>query len=159
MSRTATARLPGENDLMVRDVMTPKRCGPGSGQAAGPMSCFCDRRTRCNRGGGLENAQVTAQTRILLATWGVAMAALLAPAPAAQAQDKTFAMKLWTATINDTQHEAEAVRGGGREEFRRPHQARDLSCEPARLDPRQIEGMQFGSIQGWMGRPIPGWRR
>ena len=42
---------------------------------------------------------------MLLATLGVALAALLAPAPAAHAQDKTFTMKLSTATINDTQHE------------------------------------------------------
>lgn len=47
---------------------------------------------------------------MLLTTMGVAlaggvMAALLAPAPAAFAQGKTYVMKLSTATINDTQHE------------------------------------------------------
>ena len=42
---------------------------------------------------------------MLLATLAVAVAALLTPAPTAHAQDKTFTMKLSTATINDTQHE------------------------------------------------------
>ena len=37
--------------------------------------------------------------------------------------------------------------------IRRPHQGRDLSGEPARPDPAQIEGVQFGSIQAWMGPP------
>ena len=75
--------------------------------------------------------------------------------PDAKTQDtKTYGMKLSTATLNDTQHEwmkrfAAAVREG----FRRPNQARSLPGEPARLDPRQIEGTQFGSIQAWVGPP------
>ena len=55
---------------------------------------------------------------------------------AAQAQDKTFVMKLSTATINDTAARmAAALRSRGREGFGRAHQGRDLSGQPARPDP------------------------
>ena len=91
---------------------------------------------------------------MLLATLGVALAALLAPAPAAHAQDKTFTMKLSTATINDTQHEwfkrfAALVEkdSGGR------IKAEIYPASQLGAIPRQIEGVQFGSIQGWMGPP------
>src|SRR4051812_13910731 len=90
--------------------------------------------------------------RILLATWGVAMAALLALAPAAQAQN--FTMKLSTATINDTQHEwlkrfgAEIEKNSGGRIKPEIYPASQLGSIP-----RQIEGVQFGSIQGWMGPP------
>ena len=94
---------------------------------------------------------------MLLATWaclGGLVAALLAPAPAAYAQDKTFTMKLSTATINDTQHEwlkrfAALVEkdSGGR------IKAEIYPASQLGSIPRQIEGVQFGSIQGWMGPP------
>jgi TRAP-type C4-dicarboxylate transport system substrate-binding protein len=91
---------------------------------------------------------------LLLATLGVALAALLAPAPTAHAQDKTFTMKLSTATINDTQHEwfkrfAALVEkdSGGR------IKAEIYPASQLGAIPRQIEGVQFGSIQGWMGPP------
>jgi TRAP-type transport system periplasmic protein len=90
---------------------------------------------------------------MLLATLGIALA-LLAPAPAAHAQDKTFTMKLSTATINDTQHEwlkrfAALVEkdSGGR------IKAEIYPASQLGAIPRQIEGVQFGSIQGWMGPP------
>ena len=74
--------------------------------------------------------------------------------PAHAQAGKTFMMKLTTATINDTQHEwlkrfAAAVEkdSGGAS---RPRFIRRASS--ARF-PRQIEGVQFGSIQGWMGPP------
>ena len=81
--------------------------------------------------------------------------ALLAAQPAAHAQaDKTFVMKLSTATLNDTQHEwlkrfAAAVEkdSGGRIKGE-VYPASQLGPIP-----RQIEGVQFGSIQGWMGPP------
>ena len=85
---------------------------------------------------------------------GGLVAALLAPAPAAYAQDKTFTMKLSTATINDTQHEwlkrfAALVEkdSGGR------IKAEIYPASQLGSIPRQIEGVQFGSIQGWMGPP------
>jgi TRAP-type C4-dicarboxylate transport system substrate-binding protein len=75
-------------------------------------------------------------------------------APAAQAQDRTFVMKLSTATLNDTQHEylkrlAAAVEkdSGGRIKGE-VYPASQLGPIP-----RQIEGVQFGSVQGWMGPP------
>jgi TRAP-type C4-dicarboxylate transport system substrate-binding protein len=95
----------------------------------------------------------------LLATMGLALAggmlaALLAPAPAAYAQAKPFVMKLSTATLNDTQHEylkrlAAAVEkdSGGRIKGE-VYPASQLGPIP-----RQIEGVQFGSVQGWMGPP------
>jgi TRAP-type C4-dicarboxylate transport system substrate-binding protein len=83
----------------------------------------------------------------------VASAFLAAPFPAA-AQDKTFVMKLSTATLNDTQHEwmkrfAAAVDkdSGGRIKSE-VYPASQLGSIP-----RQIEGAQFGSIQAWIGPP------
>jgi len=79
----------------------------------------------------------------------------LALAATAQAQDaKTFVMKLSTATINDTQHEwfkrfAAAVEkeSGGR------IKGEIYPASQLGPIPRQIEGVQFGSIQAWMGPP------
>ena len=91
---------------------------------------------------------------MLLATLGVALAALLASAPTAHAQDKTFTMKLSTATINDTQHEwfkrfgALVEKDSGGRIKAEIYPASQLGSIP-----RQIEGVQFGSIQGWMGPP------
>ena len=95
---------------------------------------------------------------LLVATMGIALgglvAALLSPGSAAYAQDKTFTMKLSTATINDTQHEwlkrfAALVEkdSGGR------IKAEIYPASQLGSIPRQIEGVQFGSIQGWMGPP------
>jgi TRAP-type transport system periplasmic protein len=74
------------------------------------------------------------------------------PAPAQDA--KTYVMKLSTATINDTQHEwlrrfAAAVEkdSGGRIKGE-IYPASQLGSIP-----RQIEGVQFGSIQAWIGPP------
>jgi len=87
------------------------------------------------------------------------VAALVAPAAAvadeAKAQDtKTYVMKLSTATLNDTQQEwlqrfATAVEkdSGGRIKSE-IYPASQLGSIP-----RQIEGTQFGSIQGWIGPP------
>jgi TRAP-type C4-dicarboxylate transport system substrate-binding protein len=81
--------------------------------------------------------------------------ALLASSSPAHAQDsKTYVMKLSTATLNDTQHEwmkrfAAAVEkdSGGRIKPEL-YPASQLGSIP-----RQIEGAQFGSIQGWIGPP------
>ncbi len=63
-------------------------------------------------------------------------------------------MKLSTATINDTQHEwlkrfAALIEknSGGR------IKAEIYPASQLGSIPRQIEGVQFGSIQGWMGPP------
>ncbi|HWL31248.1 MAG TPA: TRAP transporter substrate-binding protein [Xanthobacteraceae bacterium] len=91
---------------------------------------------------------------LLLAAMGVA-GALLMQVPAAQAQaGKTFVMKLSTATINDTQHEwlkrfgALVEKNSGGRIKAEIYPASQLGSIP-----RQIEGVQFGSIQGWMGPP------
>jgi TRAP-type C4-dicarboxylate transport system substrate-binding protein len=74
--------------------------------------------------------------------------------PAHTQASKTFVMKLGTATINDTQHEwlkrfAAAVEkdSGGRIKGE-IYPASQLGSIP-----RQIEGVQFGSIQAWIGPP------
>ncbi len=80
---------------------------------------------------------------------------LLAPSSAVKAEDsKPFVMKLSTATLNDTQQEwlqrfATAVEkdSGGRIKGE-IYPASQLGSIP-----RQIEGTQFGSIQGWIGPP------
>jgi TRAP-type C4-dicarboxylate transport system substrate-binding protein len=84
-----------------------------------------------------------------------ATAALLtAPITAASAQSNPVVMKLSTATINDTQHEwlkrfAAAVARDSKGRIKpQIYPASQLGSIP-----RQIEGVQFGSIQGWMGPP------
>jgi TRAP-type C4-dicarboxylate transport system substrate-binding protein len=92
-------------------------------------------------------------------TAGVAFAvavfsALAGQASPVSAQANPIVMKLSTATINDTQHEwmkrfAAAVEkdSGGRIKGQ-IYPASQLGSIP-----RQIEGTQFGSIQGWVGPP------
>jgi len=85
-------------------------------------------------------------------------AALLLPAlsavDAARAADKTYVMKLSTATLNDTQHEymkllvAAVDKASGGRIKGEVYPASQLGPIP-----RQIEGTQFGSIQGWVGPP------
>jgi TRAP-type C4-dicarboxylate transport system substrate-binding protein len=92
------------------------------------------------------------RTAVAAALGGCAVA-MLAPA-AAFAQDKTFTMKLSTATINDTQHEwlkrfAALVEKDSKGRIK----AEIYPASQLGAIPRQIEGVQFGSIQGWMGPP------
>jgi len=85
------------------------------------------------------------------------MAAILAAsvmALAAKADDKPIVMKLSTATINDAQHEwmknfvADVEKDSGGRIKGEIYPASQLGSIP-----RQIEGTQFGSIQGWIGPP------
>ncbi len=85
---------------------------------------------------------------------GAILAPSLIAAPAVHAADKTFTMKLSTATINDTQHEwfkrfAAAVEkdSGGR------IKGEIYPASQLGPIPRQIEGVQFGSIQVYIGPP------
>jgi TRAP-type C4-dicarboxylate transport system substrate-binding protein len=86
---------------------------------------------------------------------GLAIVSLLVGlASPAHAQTAPISMKLSTATLNDTQHEwlkrfAAAVEqdSGGRIKGE-IYPASQLGSIP-----RQIEGVQFGSIQGWVGPP------
>jgi TRAP-type C4-dicarboxylate transport system substrate-binding protein len=98
------------------------------------------------------NASVRAKLRCVAA---VAALSLLAPPSPSRAQDAgPYMMKLSTATINESQHEwmkrfAAAVEkdSGGRIKGEL-YPASQLGSIP-----RQIEGTQFGSIQGWVGPP------
>jgi TRAP-type C4-dicarboxylate transport system substrate-binding protein len=80
---------------------------------------------------------------------------LLASSSAAYAQDgKSYTMKLSTATINDMQHEwmkrfAAAVERDSAGRIK----AELYPASQLGSIPRQIEGTQFGSIQGWIGPP------
>jgi TRAP-type C4-dicarboxylate transport system substrate-binding protein len=87
----------------------------------------------------------------------IAFATTTLPAvtPAAHAQGgKIFVMKLSTATINDTQHEwlrrfvAAVEKDSGGRIKGEIYPASQLGSIP-----RQIEGVQFGSIQAWIGPP------
>ena len=97
----------------------------------------------------------------MLGTMGTFLAAaaaatLIASAPTAYAQGagKTFVMKLSTATINDTQHEwlrrfvAMVEKDSGGRIAGEIYPASQLGPIP-----RQIEGVQFGSVQAWIGPP------
>jgi TRAP-type transport system periplasmic protein len=94
----------------------------------------------------------------LLGTMGTVLAAatLIPSTPTAHAQGagKTFVMKLSTATINDTQHEwlrrfaAMVEKDSGGRVTGEIYPASQLGPIP-----RQIEGVQFGSVQAWMGPP------
>jgi TRAP-type C4-dicarboxylate transport system substrate-binding protein len=95
---------------------------------------------------------------MLLSTLGIALAggvAATAPVTNAHAQaGKTYVMKLSTATINDTQHEwlkrfvAMVEKDSGGRIKGEIYPASQLGPIP-----RQIEGVQFGSVQGWIGPP------
>jgi TRAP-type C4-dicarboxylate transport system substrate-binding protein len=92
---------------------------------------------------------------LLVATAAALAFGMITVSPAAYAQaGHTLVMKLSTATINDTQHEwlkrfAAAVEkdSGGRIKGE-IYPASQLGSIP-----RQIEGVQFGSIQAWIGPP------
>jgi len=85
-----------------------------------------------------------------------AMASMLVglASPAGAQSTAPYVMKLSTATLNDTQHEwmkrfAAAVEkdSGGR------IKGEVYAASQLGSIPRQIEGTQFGSIQGWVGPP------
>jgi TRAP-type C4-dicarboxylate transport system substrate-binding protein len=87
------------------------------------------------------------------------VAALLASAPVVYGQDgkangNTYMMKLSTASVNDAQHEflkrfvAAVEKDSGGRIKGEIYPASQLGSIP-----RQIEGTQFGSIQGWLGPP------
>jgi TRAP-type transport system periplasmic protein len=73
---------------------------------------------------------------------------------AARADDKTFVMKLGTATINEAQHEwckrfvAAVEKDSGGKIKGEIYPASQLGPIP-----REIEGVQFGAIQGYIGPP------
>jgi TRAP-type transport system periplasmic protein len=84
---------------------------------------------------------------------GAAIAASML-ALSARADDKVIVMKLSTATINDAQHQfmknfvADVEKDSGGRIKGEIYPASQLGSIP-----RQIEGTQFGSIQGWIGPP------
>ncbi len=79
---------------------------------------------------------------------------VLAAASAAHAQDKTYVMKLGTATINESQHEwckrfaAMVEKDSGGRIKGEVYPASQLGAIA-----REIEGVQFGEIQGYVGPP------
>src|SRR6516162_4587674 len=94
-------------------------------------------------------------SRADLAAVFAGLAALLALASPAAAQGPApITMKLSTATVNDTQHEwlkrfvAAVEKDSGGRIKGEIYPASQLGAIP-----RQIEGVQFGSIQAWIGPP------
>src|SRR6516162_1875361 len=92
---------------------------------------------------------------VLIAAVAALAIGMIAMSPAAHAQaGKAFVMKLSTATINDTQHEwlkrfvAAVEKDSGGRIKGEIYPASQLGSIP-----RQIEGVQFGSIQAWIGPP------
>jgi TRAP-type C4-dicarboxylate transport system substrate-binding protein len=99
---------------------------------------------------GLTSREI--QTRVAAAAAILMSLAILTSASAAE--DKTYVMKLSTATINDVQHEwmkrfvaAVEKHSDGR------IKGEIFPASQLGSIPRQIEGTQFGSIQGWVGPP------
>lgn len=89
------------------------------------------------------------KTTNLLLTLG--LMALIAPASASA---QTFTMKLSTATLNDTQHEyLKRLAAGVEKDSGGRIKGEVYPASQLGPIPRQIEGVQFGSIQGWMGPP------
>jgi TRAP-type C4-dicarboxylate transport system substrate-binding protein len=106
-------------------------------------------------GGTMIAGQETSLGRKAMRLAAAVAATLLALSLSAQAQSsKAFVMKLTTATINDTQHEwlrrfaAMVEKDSGGRITPEIYTASQLGPIP-----RQIEGVQFGSIQAWMGPP------
>ena len=95
--------------------------------------------------------------RYTLTVLGVAFACAMAMfgAPDAGAQPaKTFVMKLSTATINDTQHEwLKRFAAGVEKDSGGRIKGEIYPASQLGPIPRQIEGVQFGSIQAWIGPP------
>jgi TRAP-type C4-dicarboxylate transport system substrate-binding protein len=87
-------------------------------------------------------------------TGAVALALALTLSAARAADDKTYVMKLGTATINESQHEwckqfvAAVEKDSGGRIKGEIYPASQLGSIP-----REIEGVQFGSIQGFVGPP------
>lgn len=92
--------------------------------------------------------------RAVWASRSFALAAILLTAVTGDAMSQTVVMKLSTATLNDTQHEwmkrfAAAVEKNSNGRIKgEVYPASQLGAIP-----RQIEGVQLGSIQAWIGPP------
>ena len=95
---------------------------------------------------------------VLAKTLGAALAGgmiAMAYAPAVYAQaDKAFVMKLGVATINDTQHEwLRRFVAAVEKESNGRIKGEIYPASQLGPIPRMIEGVQFGSIQAWIGPP------
>lgn len=96
----------------------------------------------------------TVRLRTVFAACACAVLLALAFSGARAADDKTYVMKLGTATINDAQHEwckrfvAMVEKDSGGRIKGEIYPASQLGPIP-----REIEGVQFGAIQGYIGPP------
>jgi TRAP-type transport system periplasmic protein len=92
--------------------------------------------------------------RTCLKTAAGVIASLPAALAGARAEDQTYVMKLGTATINEAQHEwckrlvASVEKDSGGRIKGQIYPASQLGPIP-----REIEGVQFGAIQGYIGPP------
>jgi TRAP-type transport system periplasmic protein len=92
--------------------------------------------------------------QVRIAAAGAFVLALALPFNWARAEDKIYVMKLGTATINESQHEwckrfaAMVEKDSGGRIKGEIYPASQLGAIP-----REIEGVQFGAIQGYIGPP------
>jgi TRAP-type C4-dicarboxylate transport system substrate-binding protein len=97
---------------------------------------------------------INPELRTRMAAAGALMFSLALAPNAASAQEKTYVMKLGTATINESQHEwckrfaAMVEKDSGGRIKGEVYPASQLGPIP-----REIEGVQFGEIQGYVGPP------
>src|SRR5579863_8840606 len=98
--------------------------------------------------------KLTIQARTMSAAGACILLLALTLGAAQAAEDKTYVMKLGTATINDAQHEwckrfvAAVEKDSGGRIKGEIYPASQLGPIP-----REIEGVQFGAIQGYIGPP------
>lgn len=100
----------------------------------------------------LANREIDMRTMTSVAA--ILLSSVLMFTAAQAAEDKTYVMKLGTATINESQHEwckrfvAMVEKDSGGRIKGEIYPASQLGAIP-----RQIEGVQFGAIQGYVGPP------
>ena len=83
-----------------------------------------------------------------------AAVAVAAPHDPARAEDKTYVMKLGTATINEAQHQwCKDFVAMVQKDFGGRIKGEIYPASQLGPIPREIEGVQFGAIQGHVGPP------
>src|ERR1700730_4403505 len=88
------------------------------------------------------------------AVFATGLAAIGFASPASAQGAPPIVMKLSTATLNDTQHEwLNRFAAAGEKDSGGRIKGEVYPASQLGAIPRQIEGVQFGSIQGWIGPP------
>jgi TRAP-type transport system periplasmic protein len=130
-------------------------CCPRKKAKLGERANACGRRRPCSQEDMMNDRRKALRGMLgVLLTCGMVSTLLFLSSDALAQTEKTYVMKLSTATINDTQHEwlrrfvAAVEKDSGGRIKGEIYPASQLGSIP-----RQIEGVQFGSIQAWIGPP------